>query len=316
MLLFLFIIAVSCQFCNNENNCNSQKIIQLKSLYHSLQQLQSKFNDLEDQEIKVIEIYTSKKSQLETNFRETVEQDNITQKINQLRIDFRSKIVEIKRKKIKGKRFNSDLVRFNVFKDTMERWLEFHQQQKKEIMNIKYYWYFVVKNSSWISELNPCALDYEVLEYLTDISISNIHSKIVPHTILPEEQTLLVGYTLSFEFKQNPYMNKTFLTKEIMYNINETNYPTCTIANCGTEMTDLYYDKLKNNKSFFDFFEIFDDDVMEEIALIDMKICKRIVKETLTFSYQYFERLNEESISEEDDYGEEDDYYDDYYDDE
>ncbi|EKE39041.1 hypothetical protein ENUP19_0257G0023 [Entamoeba nuttalli] len=218
-----------------------------------------------------------------------------------------------KEKEVKGKRFNSDLVRFNVFKDTMERWLEFHQQQKKEIMNIKYYWYFVVKNSSWISELNPSTLDYEVLEYLTDISISNIHSKIVPHTILPEEQTLLIGYTLSFEFKQNPYMNKTFLTKEITYNINETNYPTCTIVNSGTEMTDLYYDKLKKNKSFFDFFEIFDDDVMEEIALVDMKICKKIVKETLTFSYQYFERLNEESISEEDDYGEEDDDY--YYDD-
>ncbi|EAL47578.1 hypothetical protein EHI8A_175010 [Entamoeba histolytica HM-1:IMSS-B] len=97
MLFFLLFVVVSCQFCNNEN-CITQKTNQLKSLFYSLQQLQQKFKDLENQEIKVIETYTSKKSQLETNLREADEQGNITQKINQLRIDFRSKIVEIKRK--------------------------------------------------------------------------------------------------------------------------------------------------------------------------------------------------------------------------
>ncbi|ELP84539.1 hypothetical protein EIN_170640 [Entamoeba invadens IP1] len=201
---------------------------------------------------------------------------------------------------------------FNTFRDTMARLNELKEVQNEQIKKLPYFWYYVVVNSSWAERLLSNNTDREVLQYLRDITITHVKSEKVKHTILEHEDTLLVGFVVTFQFNPNPYMNKTTLTKEVKYNLNPTNNPITCVANSGIEMTDLYYERLGKNDSFFDFFDIFDDEAMEEIEKIDIDICKKIAKESLPFALEYFLAIESSQYEKEEE--EQYDDYEEYYD--
>ena len=140
-------------------------------------------------------------------------------------------------------RYQKDKVMFEVFKDTCDEWTRLHEvvwwkkiandnthtQQKECIDKLPKYWYYVLTNSHWLHKLQPSKTDLMVIQYLKDIYISDVHSKEIPHSTLPEQKTLRVFYTLHFIFSPNQYMKKLHLFKKVSYTINDTDIPEPTI---------------------------------------------------------------------------------------
>lgn len=87
-----------------------------------------------------------------------------------------------------------------------------------------YFWYFAVLNSYWFDKLCPSDIDLEVLEYVTDIYVSDVDSKEIDHSYIKGQKNLRITYKVNFELKENPFISSLKLWKKITYNYNSKSF--------------------------------------------------------------------------------------------
>ncbi|KAL7721922.1 Nucleosome assembly protein [Entamoeba marina] len=231
------------------------------------------------------------------------------------------KQIQQKQNQLYDNRFTYDKAIWETFEDSMKVLMDHHKNQQKIIkQSLPLFWYFAVMNSGWIQTLNPSKVDKKVLRYLNDITIDNFHSSVITHPLIPLQKTLRVGYSITFTFDPNPYTNKNSFSKSIEYNLRDDLERDIVVNNSGFEGTDEFWDELGDRDTMFDFFEIFDEEDLDDVAALDLGVCEKISKETLPFAFDYFQVINSfnDNVEEEEDEEDYDDYYDDdgdYYDD-
>ena len=222
-----------------------------------------------------------------------------------------SSLEEIRNKQnqIKEYRNEFDLTQYVILESTLNKLIEFLNNQKQYIQQLPLFWNYVIINSGWLEELMENDIDYEILENLIDVSISDIERIEKDHSVFKNEKANFLKLKITFTFKPNKYMKKLELTKTVTFNVDEAFYPNFEIVNSGVEMSDDYYEEVEGGKSFFDFFqdgnEFMDEDELDEYKELEIDICKQIIFDTLPFAFEYFCQINE---VEDDD----DDYDDDY----